>query len=986
MDHPCLRGMRPRLSRTIRTKSSLEALEGRIAPSNLTVTNLHSSGAGSLADTMSHANSGDTIIFTHGLTGTIRLTGDLPVITGDLTIDGAGITIDGGGTHQIFTISGTNLDVHFHSLVLQHGKALDGGAIEIFDAGGTVTIQKSKISGNVAVGRDAGTDLFGYTPAYSGAAGGIFDMNATLVLENSKITGNLALSGKTTGGSYGAAAAGGGIFVGKSATLTVIKSTISGNQAKGKVAAGGGIYDLGTITIGPASSTSKSADSTVSGNKVTAFGGGAQGGGIYVGTSGNLTVGYSTISGNTATGSPDANSMKGTSGSAAADGTAGYAGSDARGGGINSHGTVTIRNSTISGNAAVAGKGGNGGNGGNGSAGTDGTPGANGSQAGKNGADGSAGGNGSDGYAGGDGGSGGAAFGGGMYLKYAGTVTIMKSVISGNTVKAAAGGNGGVGGQGGKGGTGGHGGVGGPAYTNNGSSYPAGHCGSGGAGGNGGNGANGGNAGAGGEAGGGGIYAMYTDEGPYAPSGTLNIQQSTISGNSVTAGAAGLVGATGTAGAGGSGGASGESGDAAGPSGIAGTSGSGHVTGQQGGKAIGGGIASKETFTLVSSLVSGNTAVAGNSSSGGAGATGTNGANGAAGKPAYQGQSGYDGSYGHDGTAGFYGGNGAAGGNALGGGIYGSEAFVTLQASTISGNIVHGGNGGKGGAGGHGGSGGNGGKGSNGWAAYTEHGVHYPAGRGGAGGNGGNGANGGYGGEGGNGGASLGGGVYSKFENVTVKNSTIAGNSATPGLGGNGGAGGLAGAKGAAGAGGIGSFDGMAGSPGTAGSRGPAIGKAFIGTDSGAGIYLNEDAAVVENSTIAYNRLSSGSGGGLAVSLDSPSGQVSVISTIIALNTAPTDRDFSGSATASHDLIGHLGDAWLVDGTGDVIPTVPGIDLNPKITFLAAKGGGLPVILLQRGSPALGAGSNPDNLSTDELGHDRTGNGGVIDIGAVEIS
>src|SRR6266550_4208451 len=47
----------------------LESLEDRTVPSTLTVVNAFDKGAGSLRDTISHANSDDTIVFDAGLNG-----------------------------------------------------------------------------------------------------------------------------------------------------------------------------------------------------------------------------------------------------------------------------------------------------------------------------------------------------------------------------------------------------------------------------------------------------------------------------------------------------------------------------------------------------------------------------------------------------------------------------------------------------------------------------------------------------------------------------------------------------------------------------------------------------------------------------------------------------------------------------------------------------------------------------------------------------
>ncbi len=127
----------------------------------------------------------------------------------------------------------------------------------------------------------------------------------------------LALNNLTVANGRGAA--GGGIA--NLGTLTVTDSTLSGNSAN--YSGGGGIWNNGgTVTV---------ANSTLSGNSST-----WHGGGIYNWNGGTLTVANSTLSGNSVTDLDYAS-----------------------GGGIASYGgTLTVTNSTLSGNSAGAGRGG----------------------------------------------------------------------------------------------------------------------------------------------------------------------------------------------------------------------------------------------------------------------------------------------------------------------------------------------------------------------------------------------------------------------------------------------------------------------------------------------------------------------------------------------------------------------------------------------------------------------------------------------------
>ena len=164
--------------------------------------------------------------------------------------------------------------------------------------------------------------------------------------------------------------------------------------------------------------------------------------------------------------------------------TAGAPGGNALGGGIyqTQDGILTVTSSTISGNAARGGSG-------------------------TTGATGAAGGLYTPGYYGGAGGNGGLAQGGGIWSY--GTVTLKTSTLSGNTAVGGKGGNGGTGGKGGKDAGGGNGGPGGYA----------------------------------GVARGGGIYSGgFQTYGSYA---TLNVNSSTISGNTAVGAAGGKGGGRG---------------------------------------------------------------------------------------------------------------------------------------------------------------------------------------------------------------------------------------------------------------------------------------------------------------------------------------------------------------------------------------------------------------------------------------------------------
>ena len=334
------------------------------ANTTLVVSTLADSGAGSLRQAMLDANSAagvDTITFTAGLTGTIDVLSDLPYLDGGIDLQGPGasvITIDGGWAendantgHSLFvlddidvaegasTISGVTLtggNAHFYdedegsggALRKDHGNAdltiadvvitgnyagLYGGAVNLFDTDGTVTIRDSVISNNVAGGGGGGlysdgdaalslnlinVEITGNT-ASDGDGGGLYLSDTDTSISDSTINGNIAYDGD-----------GGGVTSNRG-SLTISNSSISGNTAGDD---GGGLWlSGGPFTI---------VNSTISDNTA-----GSDGGGLYLNDSYySSTISNTTISGN----------------------TAGYDG----GGIFFEDGTFSMVNSTISGNTA----------------------------------------------------------------------------------------------------------------------------------------------------------------------------------------------------------------------------------------------------------------------------------------------------------------------------------------------------------------------------------------------------------------------------------------------------------------------------------------------------------------------------------------------------------------------------------------------------------------------------------------------------------
>jgi hypothetical protein len=367
--------------------------------------------------------------------------------------------------------------------------------------------------------------------------------------------------------------------------------------------------------------------------------------------------------------------------------------------------------------------------------------------------------------------------------------------------------------------------------------------------------------------------------------------------------------------------------------------------------------------TIQPSIISGNTAT------GGLGGNAGNGYNGSKATPSYHGQT-------NPGYSGYGGYAGGRGGNAAGGGVQSTGGTLYIQTSIISGNVV---------LAGSGGNGGNGGKGGAGSLGGTYNHISYVAGLGGDGGNGGN---------GGNSGAATGAGISSgglamnSYDILTIKTSTISGNTA------NGGKGGLAGAGGAAGTGGSYTYNGthvvaQKGSAGYAGNSVSSSGGGIYSSYSnlalsqvtvagntagnGGGVAIFQDpVASIHNSTIALNKARV-SGGGLFVTLDTVPDPVYVVSTIIARNSVTLSKsgapDVSGEITAAFTLIGNQ--------TGAIVDS----DINSDPNFLQSFGGTTGTLGLHDGgvtgtllattnTPQVtnNSYSNPDSLTADQNG------------------
>ncbi|HKP65230.1 MAG TPA: right-handed parallel beta-helix repeat-containing protein [Casimicrobiaceae bacterium] len=246
-----------------------------------TVDNCDDAGPGSLRDAVGGAISGDVIDLTQLACSEITLFGGkIAVTVGDLTLLGPGVGPD----------ATQHLKIHgFYDRILEHGIGTlivsgldleDGHYYGVFARGGcisssgTLIVEDSIVSG-CEVDAPFGSNSF--------AAGGGIYTTGELWLKNSMITNNVAYSATQVaygGGVFAsyvvtieasaiagnkvvspqAYAIGGGLMVGGFSDVTIVRSTISGNEAE--LAGGIRVDTLGTTQI---------VDSTLSGNHASLY-------------------------------------------------------------------------------------------------------------------------------------------------------------------------------------------------------------------------------------------------------------------------------------------------------------------------------------------------------------------------------------------------------------------------------------------------------------------------------------------------------------------------------------------------------------------------------------------------------------------------------------------------------------------------------------------------------------------------------------------
>jgi CSLREA domain-containing protein len=298
-----------------------------------------------LRDAIAAASSGsDIIVFNADMTITLAST---LTLTTSVTIDATGynVAVDGNNAFTVFQVnSGTTVQITH--LTIQHGFGAAGGGI---NNQGTLTLTDSTLSGNSAIGAPGAAGVNdnnsdggaggGGSPGGNGEGGGIYN-SGTLTLIDSTLVGNRANGGTGGTGGYGGNGTPAPPFG------TGLPGGPGGSGGNGGSGAGGSIYNSGTLTL---------VDSTLSGNDVVSGNGGTGGGGGGAG-GGGPGGGVGGFGGN------------------------GGNGGNGGGGGIDNSSTSTLINSTLSGNGV-----GSGGIGGIGGAGGGGSPAGGPGNAGSNG-------------------------------------------------------------------------------------------------------------------------------------------------------------------------------------------------------------------------------------------------------------------------------------------------------------------------------------------------------------------------------------------------------------------------------------------------------------------------------------------------------------------------------------------------------------------------------------------------------------------------
>jgi uncharacterized protein with beta-barrel porin domain len=409
------------------------ALWAGTANAQYTVTSSTDNGTGTTAGTLSYAiaqananqasnpGSSSTISINLSSGSMLTLSGALPLIDANVTINGGGttgLTISGNGAHQVFFVDSGNVVIE--NLTIANANSLGGTGGNTAPAGG-----------------GGGGGL--------GAGGALFvNSAANVTVTNVAFTNNSATGGtggNSTGTGYGGGGGGGGFHGTGGSTNTGGSSVGAGGGG------GGGLYGTGGSAAGLYGASGGGGEYGTGGTSAPGFnfGGGGGGGtaanqpgGAGNGSAGGAGGGTSGGAGGTRGGSGPVAGTTGGGGGGGAYSQSGANGGKFGGGGGEGY---NIANGS-------AGQGGDFGGGGganrlNGHAGAGGFGGGGGGGNVFNSTPASGGFGGGAGGAGGSGGNGGDGYGGAVFVRQGGTLTIIDSGVSGSSATAGTGGSGG---------------------------------------------------------------------------------------------------------------------------------------------------------------------------------------------------------------------------------------------------------------------------------------------------------------------------------------------------------------------------------------------------------------------------------------------------------------------------------------------------------------------------------------------------------------
>jgi hypothetical protein len=282
-----------------------------------------SAGESALVDATEAFGTNDKIVFDNTVAGgSVSLLSPLNV-AGTMTIDGGadGITLEGGGggsDYRAFDLQST-ADLTLDGLTVTHFRAAQAGAGFYVRNGSALTIRNSTVSHNSAYG-PPDSDM-SFASGDSATGGAVFSNQAAITIIDSTFSQNTAAGGHAT-------------------------ATDDFATARGGTALGGAMYSIGgSLQI---EGSTFSSNSTTGGNAsasgfifTDAFGGGANGGALYLGSSTTATIVNSTFAGNSVAGGV----------ATAADFTSS---GSTRGGGIyQTTGTLTMTFATVSDNVSA---------------------------------------------------------------------------------------------------------------------------------------------------------------------------------------------------------------------------------------------------------------------------------------------------------------------------------------------------------------------------------------------------------------------------------------------------------------------------------------------------------------------------------------------------------------------------------------------------------------------------------------------------------